>query len=57
MSILLIGQRNRLYPPQRQNFQISEDHDDFSRTKKKEKERYRLDLLEQMKEGHERRRK
>lgn len=57
MSILLIGQRRGLYPPQRQSLAINEDIDDLSKAKRKEKEQYRLDLLEQMRDGFERRKK
>lgn len=57
MSILLIGQRRGFYPLQRQSLAINEDIDDLSKAKRKEKEQYRLDLLEQMRDGFERRKK
>jgi hypothetical protein len=57
MSILLIGQRNRYYSSQKPKFIDQEEVEEHKRVKKNIQGQYRRELIEQMQESYERRRK
>jgi len=57
MSILLIGQRNRYYSSQKPKFVDKEEVEEHKRAKKNIQDQYRRELIEQMQESHDRRKK
>lgn len=57
MSILLIGQGNRYYSSHKPAYMRKEEINQYSKEKRMQQELYKKDLLGQMKESYERKRR